>query len=1390
MIKKSLISVIIATTLVGCGGGDSAQLDGNTRGSIEITGSDFFAGASLSALATDADGIQADTITYVWSTGTTGTSYTITEADEGTVISVSARYTDDAGFTEGVGASTPVISPTLDVNANIVKGPVSGASCDIFAVNDSGTAVLPAQGTAISDDTGGIAFTNIHIAGTGLISCTNGTYMDESTGQTLNAPALRSVVNVVEGSAETPAPSYVVSPLTEMAVQNAGTDLNTFTEQAKLINSRFGIRFDVTEVLPTAVGIVDLGADGAENADRYGSVLALLSQLDADNADADISAVIEGVAIDLADGSFSEEYLTALETAQTNLQTTSQVADSVDEGLLDVIGSAVGYNNDPVAAIIEGVLAGTVQNTATDPLTGLVTIIDPNFEEDAFVAQTDVALDYGTFSISSNGSWSYTVNTANDTLANLELGDSVNDSITIASIDGTTAQIDIRIAALTQVVKILDTGGDTGEIRFSVDNLRQGKLSASISKSVALGSDGNNKDAYITLYGSSGSSSESLIDLRIQGEQSTLNEDGSETPIAPRFFVRNTDSTAYPGNMITAPFVEDQFYDVEITWDLDATEQITVAIDGEVIGGGAFSTAAVVDSDFTSLDQWFADGVKAIQFRFGDNDRTIPFGAFYVDNIEVFSDTAGTTSVFSDDFEGYDVTDTLDGTDSLYGLAIYSEVTVFDAGGTVEPTPAVFFGLTGRIAGDEATATGEVSVLDPDDGEAFIVQTTLMGTYGTLSILDDGSWTYTLDTTNPTIAALVVGESEIDTFTIESFDGTTAELAITITGTVVVATGDNNVARMADTSTTADAELRLTTAALAEGSISTTLKIQAISGFTATEGVSEDNTAYISVYGGSASSSNLTGEIVFSKGAVKYRDASKSQQTIEGLTYFDDTDIDVVIKWTATGYSLSIDGGTTFYGPYVAINTGTATETYQIRIGSSSKESAKELLADDIVIADEADSAVLSENFETYAEGEDLSTIYSSSAEATVRTLAGTSVNLVARMADTSTTADAELRLTTAALAEGSISTTLKIQAIAGFTATEGVSEDNTAYISVYGGSASSSNLTGEIVFSKGAVKYRDASKSQQTIEGLTYFDDTDIDVVIKWTATGYSLSIDGGTTFYGPYVAINTGTATETYQIRIGSSSKESAKELLADDIVIADGSDSAVLSEDFETYADGEDLSTIYSSSAEATVRSIDSSINLVARMADTSTTADAELRLTTAALAEGSISTTLKLQAIAGFTATEGVSEDNTAYISVYGGSASSSNLTGEIVFSKGAVKYRDASKSQQTIDGLTYTDDTDIDVVLKWTATGYSLSIDGGTTFYGPYVAINTGTATETYQIRIGSSSKESAKELLADDIVIADATDAAVLSEDFETYAAGDDLSTTYSSSAEATVKQD
>ena len=1025
MVRKLFVPVIAATALAGCSGSDDAELDKNSRGSITISGDEFIAGVTLTATASDPDGIIEDTLKYAWSTGATGPTYTITEADEGTVISVSANYTDEAGFTEGVGASTSTVNPTLNVTANVVKGPVSGASCDIFAVDDTGVAITPAQASATSDETGSVTFTDVHFEGTGLVSCTGGTYLDEATGNTLDAPAMRSVLNVVEGDADTPAPTYVVSPLTEIAVQGAASDLNTYADVAAAYHLRFGIRFDASEVTPTAIGVTPLGAEGAENADRYGSVLALLSTLDANDPDNDMAALLAELATDLADGAFSQDNLDALEMAQISLQTTSAVAGDVDSSVLDLVGAAIGYNNTPVAAIIGGTLAGTVENTATAPLIGFVTVDDPNFLEDAIVAQTDVALDYGSFSIAENGEWSYTVDLANETVANLEVGNSVRDYVTIESVDGTTAEISIRVAALTQVVKISDTGSDTGEIRFSVDNLRQGKLMASFSKEEALGSDGNIKDAYITLYGSSGSSSESLIDLRIQGNQT----DSSGLAIEPRFLVRNTDSDAYPGSIVTAPFVEEQFYDVEITWNMDNAEQLTVSINGEVIGGGSFSTAAVVDSDFTDLDQWFADGVKTVQFRFGDNDRTIPFGSFYVDNIAVYSDTDGTTAVFEDNFESYAVGETLDGDTSQYSLAIYSEVVVFDVGdGEAEPTPAVFFDLKGATTSDAVDpATGMVSVLDPDAGEAFIVPASTVSTYGMFTIMEDGSWTYTVDTANPTIAALVSGERVTDTITISSVDGTTAEVEITISGVGGDTGGANKVAVIRDTDASDTGELRYALGddgPLAAGRVTASvMRLDDDFG---------DGDAFITLFN---SATNNDGAIL----DLRIRDdsfgvRSPSDVDTSAATVILGEFMDVVITWeypegnleTTPLVTVEIDGVSFTAEGFTPDNNATGGVTHvAFRFGDNSgvRADTGTFTIDDLVIYSDTDGTteVFSDDFESYLDGDSLDTdnpasVYNSStSEATVETIGdvggpGTEGNKFAEIRDTDASDTGELR--------------------------------------------------------------------------------------------------------------------------------------------------------------------------------------------------------------------------------------------------------------------------------------------------------------------------------------------------------------------------------------------
>jgi len=1220
MFKKSLIPLVIATTLVGCGS-DDAELEGNNRGSIQINGSDFIAGTTLTASVTDADGIDASTLIYAWSTGVTGASYTITEADEGTAISVSARYTDDAGFTEGVGATTPTINPTLVVNASVVKGPVAGASCELFEIGDNGTAINPAQASATSGDAGGITFTDVHFEGNGLVTCTGGTYLDESTGATLDAPRLRSVVDVVETTTDAVAPTYVVSPLTELAVQASGFNLNNFEDEAEVINARFGIRFDTTEVAPTNVGVDPLGAEDADNADRYGSVLALLSQLDADDTENDMAEVLANLLDSLVDGSFTEEALTAFETAQTNLQTTSEVAGDVDIDLLNVIGSAVGYNNDPVDAIIEGTLSATIQNTAVDPIEASVIVTDPNFEEEAIIPQTDVALDFGTFSITAEGNWTYSVNLENDTVANLDVGSSVNDIVTISSIDGNTADINIRVAALTQVAKLTDIGGDTGEIKFAVNNLRQGKLTASFSKDVALGSDGNNKDAYIALYGSSGSSSEALIDLRIQGSQS----DSLGNPILPRFLVRNTDNSAYPGDMITAPFVEEQFYDIEIAWNLDDTEQVTVTVNGEVIGGGSFSTAAVVDSDFQNLDQWFADGIKAIQFRFGDNSRTIPFGAFYVDNIAVYSDVEGNTQVFADDFESYAVGDTLDDSESNYSTAIYTEVSVFDVGtGDAEPTPAAFFDLIANVPSDATTAlTGTVSVIDPDDGEAFIIESSTTTTYGSFSILEDGSWTYMLDTSNATIAVLAVGQRETDTITIESIDGSTAELVITITGTVVVDTGSDKAAKVTDSSGDDAGELRYkANDAIVKGRMTATVQREA--GAKA-EDPSRD--AQIAIFGSSTSTANALAYITLDISGDDYDLRANGSSSGGGSEagFLEGQDIDFEISWDATAASdtvaplvtVTIDGQVAFSGEFsspgadlAAIKDGVKTVFF--RVAGTGDQTAFGLLVDDFTLYSSdsgTETVIFTDNFESYTVGNSLdpnadtastapiagaivepNTPYDSSSFETVVVQTGSTdaATKVAVVTDSSGDDAGELRYkANDAIAKGRMTATVQRE-----TGAKAEDPSKDAQIAIFGSSTSTANALAYITLDISGDDYDLRANGSSSGGGSEagFLEGQDIDFEISWDATAASdtvaplvtVTIDGQVAFSGEFsspgsdlAAIKDGVKTVFF--RVAGTGDQTAFGLLVDDFTVYSsdsGTETVVFTDDFESYTVGNSL------------------------------------------------------------------------------------------------------------------------------------------------------------------------------------------------------------------------
>jgi VCBS repeat-containing protein len=90
-----------------------------------------------------------------------------------------------------------------------------------------------------------------------------------------------------------------------------------------------------------------------------------------------------------------------------------------------------------------------------------------------FVAQNNAAEGHGTFSISSAGAWSYTLDDSNASVQALGIGGILHDLVTVATADGTTQQIDITVhgADDTPVMVTQDLAGAVTEQGTPAGNL-------------------------------------------------------------------------------------------------------------------------------------------------------------------------------------------------------------------------------------------------------------------------------------------------------------------------------------------------------------------------------------------------------------------------------------------------------------------------------------------------------------------------------------------------------------------------------------------------------------------------------------------------------------------------------------------------------------------------------------------------------------------------------------------------------------------------------------------------------------------------------------------------------------------------------------------------------
>ena len=518
-----------------------------------------------------------------------------------------------------------------------------------------------------------------------------------------------------------------------------------------------------------------------------------------------------------------------------------------------------GLNDD---AAIGGDNAGAMtEDEAGD--SGVLTVSDPDEGEAVFLPRTNVAGNYGSFSIDGAGNWSYT-RTAD--LGSMKAGELLNDAFTVDSADGTASeQVIITINGLNDVATISgdnagsiseDSAGDSGTL--AVSDLDEGE-NAFQSLSSQAGTYGN-----FSIDAAGNWNYARTVDLQSMKAGDTLVDsftvfsvDGSASELVTIMINGLNDNASISGDNAGA-LTEDQSSDSGIlsVGDIDEGESLFQPQIGQAGNYGDFSIDASGNWRYTrsanlnsmnegdvltesfpvlSVDGTAMEEVTVTIIGLNDNalisgevsgsmteDQIGDAGSLAISDPDSGEDlfqtqtaTAGTYGTFNIDAMGnWSYTRTADLDSMNAGDMLTDSFAVLSADGTaseqiaitisgVNDNAAIGGDNLGSMTEDASGDSGTLSVSDLDDGEdTFQTQSEQAGSYGIFSVNETGNWTYTR---TAELNSMNAGEILTDSFTVMSADGTASELVkITISGLNdnAIITGDSTAAITEDDSNT------------------------------------------------------------------------------------------------------------------------------------------------------------------------------------------------------------------------------------------------------------------------------------------------------------------------------------------------------------------------------------------------------------------------------------------------------------------------------------------------------------------------------------------------------------------------------------------------------------
>ena len=431
---------------------------------------------------------------------------------------------------------------------------------------------------------------------------------------------------------------------------------------------------------------------------------------------------------------------------------------------------------DPSPLTIGGVLTGAITE-GTASTSGTATATDGDGAADTFRTEVSPTTgSYGTLTITTAGVWTYTLDNSAGGATDRLAGDATaTDAFTIMAADRTEATVTITITGVEDLSTL--SGGFAGSVT------EDSTTNATATGEITIADVDTTPLPTITAQTTTGTYGSFTIGKKTPSDE-------ADRVYSWTYTLDNSDPDT--NALAAGATMEDEF---TITTSDGVNAKVTITItgadDSSTIGGAL--SGSVTEDDSANLTAGgtatVTDGDSEATFT-AQTDTDGSYGTFSITTAGVWSysldnspgDTRGDATnalkAGQTESETFPIT-TSDNSSATVTIAVNgaNDAAVFGA-----------TGLTGSVTEDAApnTVTGTAQATDVDgDDDKFIAVTApdpVSGSYGSLTLTEDGAWTYSLDNSNATVNALGQGATLTDSLTIQAKDGTAGTITITITG--------------------------------------------------------------------------------------------------------------------------------------------------------------------------------------------------------------------------------------------------------------------------------------------------------------------------------------------------------------------------------------------------------------------------------------------------------------------------------------------------------------------------------------------------------------------------------------------------------------------------------